>query len=80
MYHRIYKTLSYRDTKYMLTKSTDDSRLAGNNCHSTTCSQYFYVTYGKQYFHFVNWDSDNSHTAKFRIVDLSAQHLKIGIS
>jgi hypothetical protein len=76
MYHRIYKTITYRDTDYLLTKSGDGTRKPGANCAFEDCTQYFYVTYGKNYFHFVNWDNNNWATADMRLVDVGlAYHL-----
>ena len=75
-YHRDYKTVKFYDTEYVVTQSDPNGRFPGNECWNSTCNQNYYVTYGKQYFYIANFDRQNSATASFEILDLSAKFLK----
>ena len=77
LYQRDYKTVKYSDTDYIIKTSDDTGTLPGNSCYNQECNNYFYVTYGKQYFHLVNWDKVNSNSVSFTAYDLGATHLNI---
>ena len=75
--HRDYKTLKYSDTEYMVTASDDSGTRPGALCRESECNNYFYVTYGRQYFLLVNWDYTNSNSVNFEVVDLGGSWHKV---
>lgn len=77
LYHRDYKTVKYSDTDYIVSKSDDTGTLPGNSCFNQECNNYFYVTYGQQYFHLVNWDNTESKSVTFTAFDLGAVYINI---
>ena len=77
LYHRDYKTVKYSDTDHIIKQSDDTGTLPGNSCYNQECNNYFYVTYGQQYFHLVNWDKTNSQTVTFTAFDLGASALSV---
>ena len=44
------------------------------DCMTELCHNYYYVTYGQQYFHIVNWDFEESKTVDVKIFDLGAKY------
>jgi hypothetical protein len=76
LYHRDYKTVKYSDTDFIIKQSDDTGTLPGNSCYNQQCNNYFYVTYGQQYFHLVNWDKTNAKTVTFTAFHLGASHIK----
>ena len=78
VYKRDYKTISYRDTEYMQLLSDNDGRYPNANCAYSICNKYFYVTYGRQYFYFVNWSRDEHKSISYELRDLSGRYFSVG--
>ena len=48
--------------------------ISNADCMTELCHNYFYVTYGQQYFHIVNWDFEESKSVDVKIFDLGAKY------
>ena len=72
--------MGYMDANYMVLEASEGTVFEGNNCALQKCSNYYYITYGKQYFHFVNWDEQNTQVATVRLIDFNAIYVQTGIA
>ena len=60
MYHREDRSLQYSDTEFLVLTGDEDGDTPNADCFTELCHNYYYVTYGKQYFHLVNWDFEEA--------------------
>ena len=65
--------MKYSDVDYAITVS-DPKRNTnpGQSCMDVECENYYYITYGRQYFMLVNWDFTEKKKVKYKVFDIGA--------
>jgi hypothetical protein len=72
LYRREYKSAKWTDGNYLIKEGDNKAR-----CSTEECKSNFYITYGKQYFAIINWDTVNTIEVPFETVDFAPESARL---